>query len=118
MAQKRKPKQGYVYLLKNTNKNKHPIYKFGCTTLTPEKRCSKVNSELKKHNYNFVVISAFKSFDIYADEHAVRQNILQAGMGMLSEVFTSDVDDCLNSDSDVVSRFLQLGGVIKKGVLL
>jgi hypothetical protein len=118
MSQRRKPKQGYVYLLKNINENEHQIYKFGCTTLTPEKRCSRVNSECKKYNYNFVVIASFKSFDIYKDEHTVRQNILQAGMGMLSEVFTSDVDDCLNSDSDVINRFLQLGGVIKKGYLL
>lgn len=118
MAQKRKPKQGYVYLLKNINENDQPIYKFGCTTLTPEKRCSRVNFECKKYNYNFVVIAAFKSFDIYTDEHTVRQNILQAGIGMLSEVFTSDVDDYLNSDLDVINRFLRLGGVTRKGYSL
>lgn len=110
MAQKRKPKQGYVYLLKDTNND--TIYKFGCTTLTPEKRCKRVNVEHKKYGYFFKVIASFKSFDIYQDENIVRAKILCAGIGCLSEVFSTDFDDDLNCESDVVYRFLKVGGVL------
>ena len=118
MSHKRKPKQGYVYLLKNVSESDSRVYKFGCTTITPEKRCAKVNSERADSGYKFKVIASFKSFDIYADECKVKHKILNAGMGMISEIFTSDVDDGLNSDGDVIKRFLLIGGVIEKGVLI
>ena len=110
---RRKPKLGYVYLLKNTSGNDETIYKFGCTSVNPDVRCKKLNSDNKKWGYEFEVIAQFKSFDIYADEHKVRCEILFCGAGMLSEVFSTTMDDALKCKSDVINRFLKLGGVIR-----
>lgn len=110
---RRKPKKGYVYLLKNISGNGDSIYKFGCTTVSSSVRCKKINSENKKYGYKFVVIAEFKSFDIFSDEHKIRCEILFCGAGMLSEIFSTDFDEDLNCKADVVERFLKLGGVIK-----
>jgi len=109
----RKPKKGYVYLLKNISGNDDTVYKFGCTTVSPEVRCKKINSENKRWGYEFEVISSFKSFNVFADENKVRGGILFCGAGMISEIFSTDLDDDLNCKTDVVNRFLKLGGVIK-----
>lgn len=111
MTRKRKPKQGYVYLLKDIHGG-DLIYKFGCTTLTPEKRCKRVNTEYKKYGNEFKVIASFKSFDIYADESEVKANILFAGIGFLSEVFSLECDEDLKCETDVINRFLKIGGVL------
>jgi len=118
MSRKRKPKQGYVYLLKDDNDYQGKTYKFGCTTLTPEKRCKRVNIEKKEYGYNFRVIASFKSFDIYSDEHKVRCEILNSGAGMLSEIFNTCLDDQLNFEADVVKRFLFIGGVLTKETMI
>jgi hypothetical protein len=110
---KRKPKKGFVYLLKNKSGNDDTVYKFGCTTVNPDARCKKVNSDNKKYGYEFKVIAAFKSFDIFTDEHKIRCGILFCGAGMLSEIFSRDMDDDLECDYDVINRFLKLGGVIR-----
>lgn len=110
---RRKPKKGFVYLLKNTGGSDDTIYKFGCTTVSPDVRCKKINSENKECGYKFDVIASFKSFDIFTDEHKIRCEILFCGAGMLSEIFSTDMDDDLNSTSDVLERFLKLGGVLR-----
>jgi len=109
----RKPKKGYVYLLENTEPSEYRVYKYGCTTLTPEKRCKRVNYEQKQWGYEFKVIAAFKSFDIYKDEHTVRCDILRAGIGMLSEVFNVDEHEEMPTTDCVIKRFLKLGGVLR-----
>ena len=110
---RRKPKKGFVYLLKNISGSDDTIYKFGCTTVSPDVRCKKLNSENKKWGYEFKVIVAFKSFDIFTDEHNIRCEILFCGAGMISEIFSTELDDDLNSESDVIERFLKLGGVLR-----
>lgn len=110
---KRKPKKGYVYLLENISGNDNTVYKFGCTSINPDVRCKRVNSENKKWGYEFKVIASFKSFDIYKDEHNIRCEILFCGTGMISEVFSTELDDDLNCKADVIARFLKLGGVIR-----
>jgi len=113
MTQRRKPKQGYIYLLKDLNDPNGATYKFGCTTLEPEKRCKRVNYE-KAGKFNFKLICSFKSFDIYSDESKLKWDILPAGMGALGEVFNSSIDEDLTCTSDVIERFLTVGGVIPK----
>jgi hypothetical protein len=115
MARK-KPKLGYVYLLENIAHSEHRIYKFGCTSLTPAKRCKRVNYEQAQYGFEFKVIAAFKSFDIYTDEHQVRLKILDCGAGVLSEVFLVNVTDELPETIDVMNRFLTIGNVIGEGV--
>lgn len=110
---KRKPKLGYVYLLKNTTESDTSVYKFGCTSVCPNVRCKKINQEIKQCGYKFEVVAQFKSFDIYTDEHKIRCDILSCGAGMISEIFSIDLDDDLNCESDVINRFLKLGGVIR-----
>jgi len=109
---RRKPKLGYVYLLHS--KVESEMFKYGCTTLTPEKRCASVNHESKE--FDFEVVASFKSFDIFYDEKKVKEEILNFGCGYLGEIFDIGCDDDLNCRSDVISRFLSIGGIIGKGV--
>ena len=110
---RRKPKKGFVYLLKNISGNDDSVYKFGCTTVSAESRCKKINYENKGDGYKFEVIAEFKSFDIFEDEHTVRCYIIDCGAGMISEIFSTDMDEGLNSKDDVIKKFLTLGGVLK-----
>lgn len=106
---KRKPKKGYVYLLQSSSNTN--LFKFGCTTLTPEKRCKKVNQD--NPSAFFGVISCFKSFDIFSDENNIKHGLLPGGAGLLGEIFDiSDCDDFKNG-TDVMQKFLMVAGVIK-----
>ena len=109
---RRKAKKGYVYLLKSIECNdgfNDEVYKYGCTTLTPDKRCKAINAQYKE--YKFISIACFKSFDIYRDEGRVRQYIVSSGIGMLSEIF-SDIDD--RGEEGLITHFLSIGGCIIK----
>ena len=106
---RRKPKQGYVYLLQCKNDN--TAYKYGCTTLTPESRCKKVNSENKK--FDFKVIASFKSFDIFTDENNIKWNMLPYGIGAFSEFFYSWGDFTYTKD-EIISMFLITAGILEK----
>lgn len=110
---KREPKKGYVYLLENTATSEYRLYKFGCTTTTPDKRCRRINAETAKYGYEFRVVAAFKSFDIFTDEHLVRVKILRSAMGMLGEIFGVTEDDGMPTTKDVIDRFLMIGGVLR-----
>ena len=105
----RKPKRGYVYLLQSQLYTS--TFKYGCTTLTPEKRCKKVNQENK--GLNFTVIACFKSFDIFSDERVIMEDMLPDGGGYLGEIF--DISECdeFERGTDVMQKFLMVGGVIK-----
>ena len=105
----RKPKKGYVYLLQSALNTS--VFKYGCTTLTPEKRCKKVNQE--NNGMNFSVIACFKSFDIFNDERIIKGDILPGGAGFLGEIF--DISECdeLETGTDVMMKFLMVGGVVK-----
>ena len=105
---KRSPKKGYVYLLQCTTDS--TAYKYGCTTLTPALRCKKINSENKK--FNFKVIAAFKSFDIFKDETEIKWNMLPSGIGSFSEYFYS-WGDFTYTKSELINMFLVAGGVLE-----
>ena len=113
MTKKRVNKSGYVYLLES--KAKRGSFKFGCTTLSPKKRCLKINSERK--GFDFEVIASFKSFDIFKDESNVRHDILPLGLGRFSEFFSLDyVGDEAFSEipnrAELIKRFFKYGGVV------
>jgi len=108
MNKKRTPKKGYVYLLQC--KKDCSAYKYGCTTLTPEKRCAKINSE-KKGQFDFEVIAAFKSFDIFADENNIKWNMLPLSAGAFGEFFYS-WGDMKFTREEIINDFLVTGGVI------
>ena len=108
MKSKRKPKKGYVYLLQCQKDNDN--YKYGCTTLTPEKRCVAVNYSHKE--YDFKVIAAFRSNDIFADEHNIRLNMLPGGVGVFGEFFSSAYDMTFTKEG-IINDFLKAAGVIR-----
>lgn len=105
----RKPKKGYVYLLQSASDSS--LFKYGCTTLTPECRCKKVNSDRKGDN--FEVIACFKSFDIFKDEKNIKEKMLPWGAGYLGEVFNIGDFEEFKSGADIMMKFLITGGVIK-----
>lgn len=106
---RRKPKKGYVYLLQSQSSIN--LFKFGCTSINPEKRCKEVNSS--NPSAFFTVISCFKSFDIYDDECTIKHYLLPGGAGLLGEIF--DISDCddFQCGTDVMQKFLMVAGVIK-----
>ena len=103
---------GYVYLLKSLDKK--GFYKYGCTTLTPKKRCSRINSvDLK--GYNFTVISSFLTRDCFQSENDMKWNLLPMNLGAFGELFHIDFDvdfESINSEEDLIKRFLIIGSVI------
>ena len=99
----RVPKKGWVYLLKAQKKTGEKAhYKYGCTTLTPQQRCKKINNV--KKGFDFRVLSEFKSNDIFSDENAVKWKILPFGLGALSE-FVSITD---MTDKEIVHKFQEI----------
>lgn len=108
---KRKSKIGHVYLLESTKVDDDlgfpKLYKYGCTTKTPEIRCKRVN--IGCSYADFKLIAAFRSIDIYADENAVAYAVKDGGFGRLSEIFNPD-EDC--DKDEVMRRFLKAGRVI------
>lgn len=72
MRKLRRKKKGYVYLLKSDKTiNGKCVYKYGCTTLTPEKRCSVINSQNKKYGI-FSVLFYIESTDIFKKECEIK----------------------------------------------
>jgi len=72
MAKIRTKKTGYVYILKSDSELfDKPVYKYGCTQLTPEKRCKAINYK-NKHYGNFSLIASIKSNDIYEKEKQLK----------------------------------------------
>lgn len=88
------------------------LYKYGCTTKTPEARCKRVNATCDYAK--FKVIASFKSFDIFNDESSVGNNILWAGIGNLGEIFPPAHGE---SEEVILRRFLIIGGVLPKASL-
>ncbi len=83
------------------------LYKYGCTTRTPEIRCKGVN---RSCDYaKFKVIAAFRSNDIYADENTVAYAVKMGGFGRMSEIFSPDED---SDKAEIVRRFLKAGKVL------
>ena len=111
MSKKRNPKKGYVYLLKC--KKDPTAYKYGCTTLHPQKRCLKINSE-KKGRFDFEVIASFKSFDVFSDENNMKWNLLPFNAGAFGEIFYS-WGDMVFTKEKIIYDFLVTGGVINGG---
>jgi hypothetical protein len=107
---RRKGKRGFVYLLESISSDLTDfpdLYKYGCTTLTPEIRCKAVN---RSCDYaKFKVIAAFRSIDIYADENKVAYAVKMAGFGRMSEIFSPDED---SDKTEIVRRFLKAGKVL------
>jgi hypothetical protein len=62
-----KRKKGFIYLLQS-NLN---IYKYGCTTLTPQKRCCRINCDNKSRGI-FKILDFYKSNDIFRDEFLLK----------------------------------------------
>jgi hypothetical protein len=108
MSKKRKPKNGYVYLAKSTLQDGY--YKYGCTTLTPDKRCKKINSENK--GFNFTVIASFKSSDIFTDENKIKWNILPNSFGAMGEFMQINFNvpdfEELPTEESLIDKFLSL----------
>lgn len=107
---RRKNKRGFVYLLESTQSDllEFPqLYKYGCTTLTPVKRCKAVNSSCKYAT--FKVIAAFRSVDIYGDENKVAYAVKDGGFGRMSEIFSPD-EGC--DKEEIIHRFLEAGEVL------
>lgn len=107
---KRKPKKGYVYLLQSTIRRSS--FKFGCTSLTPERRCSAINH--KYQGRKFEVVARFSSSDIFRDECDVKGCLLPYGYGFVSEFF--DISEFDREDQlkvggvfGVVGRFISIG---------
>jgi hypothetical protein len=118
MKNKRKQKLGYVYLLRSSEKK--GFYKYGCTTTTPENRCSKINSHDKK-GYGFTVVASFLTKDCFACENNMKWNLLPMCLGALGELFCIDFDndfESITSEEDLVSRFLIIGNVIEGEICL
>jgi hypothetical protein len=112
MRSKRVAKLGYVYLLKSTTKK--GFYKYGCTTTTPKKRCSRINSNDKK-GYGFEVVSSFLSKDCFEYEDRMKWKLLPFNLGAFSEYFHIDFEEdfeSITSEDDLVNRFLIIGEVI------
>lgn len=99
---KRKAKKGFVYLLKSNNVEH--LYKYGCTTLTPEKRCKKINSG-KEGIHDFEVIASVVSKDIFNDEIKVKCDILPCGIGYLGEIFDCTDFDFMHTEDLVINKF-------------
>ena len=107
---RRKPKKGYVYLLQSTIDRSS--FKFGCTSLTPERRCSAINH--KHQGSKFEVVARFQSLDIFKDECDVKGDLLPYGYGFISEFFDIsefDEEDRLKVGGvfGVVGRFISIG---------
>lgn len=72
MSRIRTKKKGYVYLLKSDKTlNGFNIYKYGCTTKTPEKRCIAINYA-KRNNGVFSVIGFIESNNIFKTECEIK----------------------------------------------
>lgn len=109
----RKPKKGYVYLLQSTTDRSS--FKFGCTSLNPERRCSAINH--KHQGSKFEVIARFSSSNIFKDECDVKGDLLPYGYGFVSEFFDIsefDKEDQLkvNGVFGVVGRFISIGNKV------
>lgn len=118
MREKRKAKLGYVYLLKSLEKK--GFYKYGCTTLTPQKRCNRINSVDIK-GYNFTVVSSFLTKDCFQSENDMKWNLLPMNLGAFSELFHIDFNsdfDSISSEEDLINRFLIIGKVVNGDLCL
>lgn len=104
---KRKAKQGYVYLLKSNVE--HGVYKYGCTTASPEHRCKQVNRQCNTSGYDFFVLKSIKVKDCFKAETNIKWSILAHGMGAMSEVISIELFG--GSESDLISKFTNLAGV-------
>ena len=118
MRKKRVAKLGYVYILKSTLKE--GFYKFGCTTLTPKKRCARINSSDIK-GYGFEVISSILTKDCFQLENDMKWNLLPMNLGAFSELFHINFDsdfESITSEADLIRRFLIIGNVIEGDICL
>ena len=79
-----KQKKGFIYLLKS-DKN---IYKYGCTSVSIEKRLDAAN---KKGHGKFSIIGEFSSNDIFKDERNLKWKFWDACLAP-EEYFISDCD--------------------------
>lgn len=111
----RKPKSGYVYLLKNVEDCERNIFKYGCTTRTPKERCAQINRENKKYGYKFEVIASFYSSDVFKSENEIKWDILPSGFGALSEFI--DTTDFYETEKEIIIKFLKIGKVLEKGAI-
>ena len=105
----RKTKIGFVYLLQSASSTS--IFKYGCSTVSPESRCKKVNQDNK--GLDFTVIACFKSFDIFHDEKIVKWDLFDSGAGFAGEIFDISETGEFETGQEVMLKFLMVGGVIK-----
>lgn len=118
MKNKRAAKLGYVYILKSTVKD--GFYKYGCTTTTPKKRCSRINSTDIK-GYGFEVLSSIITKDCFQLENDIKWNLLPMNLGVFGELFHIDFAndfESIVSEEELVRRFLVIGKVIEGEICL
>tara|TARA_R100000951_G_scaffold85972_3_gene73689 strand:- start:2130 stop:2492 length:363 start_codon:yes stop_codon:yes gene_type:complete len=118
MKNKRSAKLGYVYILKSTLRD--GFYKYGCTTTTPKKRCSRINSTDIK-GYGFTVLSSFLTKDCFHVENNMKWDLLPMNFGVFGELFHIDFDsdfESISSEKDLVNRFLIIGNIIEGDICL